>query len=273
MVGEKVAIVTDKPQTTRNRIRAVLNREDAQVVFIDTPGLHKPKHRLGANMVRAARSTLKEVDVICFLVEAHLPPGKGDRYICELFENLDTPVFLVLNKVDLLNTGRQKNFADLYRALYNFKAVFPLSALKNRGLAPLVDAIVDLLPAGPRYYPPDMVTDQPERLIVAEIIREKIIELTREEIPFSVAVVVEEMSLRPDKDLIDIRAEIFVERESQGGIVIGKGGQLLKTVGIRARQELEPLLGRQVFLDLWVKVKRDWRNRERSLRDFGYDQI
>ncbi|HOB86338.1 MAG TPA: GTPase Era [Bacillota bacterium] len=271
LVGTKVAITSEKPQTTRNRIRGILNREDAQIIFIDTPGLHKPKHKLGAYMTRTARSTFQEVDLICFLVEAQLPPGPGDRFIVELFQGVRTPVFLVLNKIDLADPGTLAEHQDLYRRLYPFDAVYALSALEGRQLETLVEGIIARLPQGPRYYPPEMYTDQPERFIAAEIIREKIIHLTREEIPFSVAVVVEEIAPREGKGILDIRAEIYVERESQQGIVIGKGGALLKEVGTLARKELEALFGQQVYLDLWVKVKRDWRNREGSLRQLGYD--
>jgi GTP-binding protein Era len=273
LLGEKVAIVSDKPQTTRNRIRAVLTLEQAQVIFIDTPGLHKPKHKLGEAMVRAARATLQEVDLVCFLVEANREPGPGDRYIAELLKGSTVPVFLIMNKIDLAKPALPARRADLYRALHSFSGVFALSALKKQHLAELVEAVVGLLPEGPQYYPPDMVTDQPERFIAAEIIREKIIHLTREEIPFSVAVVVEEMALRKGNGLIDIYAAIFVERQSQVGIVVGKDGLLLKKAGTEARRELEALLGLRVFLDLRVKVKPNWRNRDANLHDFGYDRL
>lgn len=271
LVGEKVAITSDKPQTTRNRIRAILTREEAQVIFIDTPGLHKPKHKLGSYMIGAARSTFNEVDLICFLVEAHLSPGRGDLYIVDMLKEIETPVFLVLNKTDLAEPEQLREHEERYREMYPFEAVYSLSALQGRRLEPLLEGIIALLPRGPRYYPEDMYTDQPERLIVAEIIREKVIQLTREEVPFAIAVTVEEMTLREDKEILNIRAEIFVERESQQGIVIGKGGALLKEVGSLARRELEGLLGHQVYLNLWVKVKRNWRNKEGSLRQFGYD--
>lgn len=273
LVGTKVAIVTDKPQTTRNRIRAVLTREQFQAIFIDTPGLHKPRHKLGAAMVRAAAATLREVDLVCFVVEAHRRPGPGDRYIAAMLRETARPVFLVMNKADLAAPDLLEEHAGLYRDLSTFAAIFILSALKKQGLAALEEAASALLPEGPRYYPPEMITDQPERFIAAEIIREKIMQRTREEIPFALAVVIEEMRPRTGSDLLDIRAEIFVERKSQSGIVIGKGGTLLKEAGTAARRELEALLGRRIFLDLRVKVKRDWRNREAGLRDLGYDHI
>jgi len=270
LLGEKVAIISDRPQTTRNQIRAVLTREEAQIIFIDTPGLHKPKHLLGAEMVKMASSTLQEVDLVAFIVEANERPGQGDRYIADLLNAANCLLFLVLNKSDLATPEQLTRNRELYMELCTFKASFTLSALNNENLEPFLQAAIDLLPEGPQYYPPEMVTDQPERFIVAEIIREKIIMLTRQEIPFSIAVVVEEMKMREKKDLLDIRAEVFVERKSQVGIIVGKGGLLLKEVGIKARQELEALLGEKIFLDLRVKVKRDWRNREEELRRLGY---
>jgi len=270
LLGEKVAIISDRPQTTRNQIRAVLTREEAQIIFIDTPGLHKPKHLLGAEMVKMASSTLQEVDLVALIVEANERPGQGDRYIADLLNAANCLLFLVLNKSDLTTPEQLTKNRELYMELCSFKASFALSALNNDNLEPFLQAAIDLLPEGPQYYPPEMITDQPERFIVAEIIREKIIMMTRQEIPFSIAVVVEEMKMRENKNLLDIRAEIFVERKSQVGIIVGKGGVLLKEVGVKARQELEALFGEQIFLDLRVKVKRDWRNREEELRRLGY---
>lgn len=270
LLGEKVAIISDRPQTTRNQIRAVLTREEVQIIFIDTPGLHKPKHLLGAEMVKMASSTLQEVDLVAFIVEANERPGQGDRYIADLLNAANCRLFLVLNKSDLTTPEQLTRNLELYRDLCTFTASFTLSALNHDHLDPFLQAAIDLLPEGPQYYPPEMITDQPERFIVAEIIREKIIMLTRQEIPFSIAVVVEELKMRDDKDLLDIRAEIFVERKSQVGIIVGKKGMLLKEIGIKARQELEALFGEQIFLDLRVKVKRDWRNREEELRRLGY---
>ncbi len=271
MVGEKVAIISECPQTTRNQIRAVLTRHEEQIIFIDTPGLHKPKHKLGSAMVQKARNTMREVDLVFFIIEANQPPGAGDGYIAELLHTVDVPVFLIMNKIDLVKPGKFAQHSELYKKMYSFKAAFPVSALQKVDLEPMIQAAVAILPEGPRYYPPDMVTDQPERFIAAEIIREKIIPLTRQEIPFSVAVFIEEMKVRNDSDLLDIRADIFVERKSQVGIVVGKGGSLLKEVGSEARKELEALFGQHIFLDLRVKVKHEWRNREEELRRLGYD--
>jgi len=270
LVGEKVAIMSDRPQTTRNQIRAVLTRPEYQIIFIDTPGLHKPKHMLGTSMVQIARTTMQEVDLVGFLVEANETPGAGDRYIAEILKSVRSPLFLILNKIDLISPEKLALNSALYQQMCPFKAHFALSALKKIDLEPLVQAVLENLSEGPQYYPPDMITDQPERFIAAEIIREKIIFLTRQEIPFSVAVMIEEMKPRNDGDLLDIRAEIFVERKSQVGIIVGKGGLLLKDVGTRARQELEALFGQHIFLDLRVKVKREWRNREEELRRLGY---
>ncbi|MFO8191904.1 MAG: GTPase Era [Bacillota bacterium] len=270
LVGEKIAITSDRPQTTRNQIRAVLTRPEGQIIYIDTPGLHKPKHLLGSAMVHMARATMQEVDLICFVVEANNPPGRGDAYIAEFLEMIESPVFLVLNKADLVAPEPLAKNISRYKELCSFDDLFTLSALKKINLECFVDASLAIMPEGPQYYPPEMVTDQPEKFIAAEIIREKIINLTRQEIPFSIAVVVEEMSLRQTEDLLDIRAEIFVERKSQIGIIVGKKGSKLKQVGIMARQELEAILGRHIYLDLRVKEKKDWRNREDELHRLGY---
>ncbi len=270
LVNEKVAIISERPQTTRNQIRAVLTRPDNQVIFIDTPGLHKPKHKLGSVMVQKARNTMHEVDLIYFMVEAQHPPGLGDKYISEVLGEVESPVFLILNKSDLLQPEKLNRYRDLYLNLGCFSECFYISALYNQNISKLVEATVSYLPEGPQYYPPDMITDQPERFIAAEIIREKLIALTRQEIPFSVAVVIQEMKTRENSDLLDIWAEIYVERKSQVGIIVGKGGALLKDAGSKARQELEALFGQRIFLDLRVKVKREWRNREEELRRLGY---
>ncbi|MFO7952628.1 MAG: GTPase Era [Bacillota bacterium] len=270
LIGEKVAIVTERPQTTRNQIRAVLTRDDAQIIFIDTPGLHKPKHKLGSVMVQKARNTIKEVDLIFFMVEAHRPPGYGDKQIAELLQATRAPLYLLLNKSDLGLPDELHTYKELYEKMGTFKEVFALSALQETNLNSLINATVKELPEGPQFYPPGMITDQPEQFIVSEIIREKIIPLTRQEIPFSIAVVVEELNFRKDRELIDIRADILVERKSQAGIVIGKNGSMLKEIGIMARQELEAIFGEQVYLNLHVKVKKDWRSDDRELSRLGY---
>lgn len=270
VVGEKVAIMSDKPQTTRNKIRCIYTTDSAQVIFVDTPGIHKPKHRLGEVLNQAALSTLKEVDAILFVVEATAQPGPGDKFIIEHLAKVNTPVVLVVNKIDQLPDKQAVlPIIEAYRDLLPFAEIVPVSALYRDNLDRLVEVLFNYLPEGPMYYPPDMVTDHPERFIVAEIIREKILHLTRDEVPHSVAVEVEEMKER-SSNLVYVRANIYVERESQKGIIVGHQGRMLKQVGQLARQDLENLLGSKLYLDLWVKVKKDWRNREQILRQFGY---
>ncbi|MGI6097340.1 MAG: GTPase Era [Dethiobacteria bacterium] len=271
LIGEKAAIISDKPQTTRNRIRGILTLEEAQVIFIDTPGIHRPKHKLGSYMVESALNTLNEVDLVLFLVDLSTAPGKGDRYIANILRDIKTPVFLVLNKADLVSGEENiRQQEENYRLAFPFANVYAVSALKQQNLKRLKESIIAELPEGPQYYPPDMITDCPERFIVAELIREKMINLLRDEVPFAVAVEVEELSQRQDKDIVDIRAVIYTERDSQKGIVIGKHGQMLKKIGQQSRIELENLFGNKVFLALWVKVKKDWRNQERALQELGY---
>ncbi|HHV94188.1 MAG TPA: GTPase Era [Firmicutes bacterium] len=271
LLGQKVAIVSDKPQTTRNRIRCILTRPDAQIVFLDTPGIHKPLHKLGEYMVQTALKTLNGVDAVVFVVDASQPPGRGDEFVAAQLKNSASPVILAANKVDLWES-REKGEAILaaYRALGDFDKVLPVSALTGSGLAELANAVIERLPEGPKYYPDDWVTDHPERFIMAELIREKVLLLTREEVPHATAVVVDRVEAREDRNLVDVWATIYVERPSQKGIIIGKGGSMLKEVGMLARQDIEALLGSQVNLQLWVKVKEDWRERAGTLSDFGY---
>ncbi len=270
LMHRKVAIISEKPQTTRNRIRCVLTREDAQVVFIDTPGFHKPRNALGERLNRAVRETLSEVDVIVFMLDGTQTIGKGDLFIAGELEELDTPVVAVLNKIDRLNGDQVEAQLSVAEKLGEFREVIPLSAKTGENVHALIERIVELLPEGPKYYPDDMVTDQPASFIVAEIIREKVLQLTREEVPHSVAVVVEEMGKREEGDLVDIDAAIYVERDSQKGIIIGRGGRMLKEIGTRSRQEIEPLLGEKVFLRLQVKVEKDWSRRPQLVRRMGY---
>lgn len=271
LIGEKIAIMSDRPQTTRNKIMCIMNTDNAQIMFLDTPGIHKPHHKLGEYMVRTAESTLKEVDVILFVVDASEKRGAGEEYITELLQKVKTPVILVVNKIDKLQ-DKDKLFRiiDSYSKTYDFAAIVPVSALEDKEFPGLVAEITKHLPEGPAYFPDDMITDQPERVIAAEMIREKILLLTRDEIPHSIAVEVEEFKER-DNDDVYIRATIFVERDSQKGIVIGAKGSLLKKIGQQARADIEGLLGCKVFLDLWVKVKADWRNKDKALKQFGYN--
>lgn len=270
LIGQKVAIMSDKPQTTRNRILCVLSTQDAQIVFIDTPGIHKPKHKLGEYMVETATRTLREVDVILFVVDATASLGAGEQFIMENLATVNTPVMLVVNKIDQIPKSELLPIIHKYNECYKFAAVVPISALEQTNLQDLVAEIKKYLQPGPQYYPEDMVTDQPERLIIAELIREKALHLTREEIPHAIAVDIEEITTR-NNDQLYIRAIIYVERDSQKGIVIGAKGQLLKEIGQKARCDIENLLGSKAYLDLWVKVKKDWRNRDGILKSFGYE--
>lgn len=271
VLGQKVAIMSDKPQTTRNKIRGVYTTETEQIIFLDTPGIHKPKSRLGDWMVQTAREAFSEVDIILFLVDAKEGMGPGDRFIMEQLKEARTPVFLVVNKIDQVHPDHLLPLIDGYRKVFPFKEVVPISALKGNNTSTLLNLIREELSEGPAYYPSDYVTDHPERFIVGELVREKVLHLTREEVPHSVAVVVEEM--HPEEEgRVYVRATIYTERPSQKGILIGKQGSMLKEVGRQAREEIQRLLGSRVYLDLWVKVKKDWRNEKFMLRQFGYHE-
>lgn len=270
-VGEKVAITSRKPQTTRHRIRSILTRENSQIIFVDTPGFHKPHDTLGEHLNRAVRETIDEVDVVLFLVDASQGVGKGDVYIARHLEGTKTPVILAINKIDRLGKRELKEQLKVAQNLGEYAKIIPISARAGSGVGELLRQIGHLLPFGEKYYPEDMVTDQPERVIMAEFIREKVLDLTREEVPHSVAVVVEDITRREGRELVDVSAIIYVERESQKGILIGKGGSLLKEAGTKARLDIEHLLGSQVNLQLWVKVEKDWRRREEALRKVGIE--
>ena len=269
LIGQKVLIMSDKPQTTRNKIMCVLTQEDAQILFVDTPGIHKPKHKLGELMVQTAQSTLKEVDVVLMVADGTASFGSGEEYIIEQLRAVRTPVILAINKIDMLSKEAIFPIIRQYQERFDFQAIVPISALEHIQLEALVEEIKTHLEPGPQYYPEDMITDQPERLVIAEMIREKVLHLTREEIPHAIAVEIEEIKTRPNEHLY-VRAVIYVERESQKGIVIGAKGGLLKEIGRLAREDVQGLLGSKVYLDLWVKVKKDWRNRDMMLRTLGY---
>ncbi|MCC3356683.1 GTPase Era [Bacillus sp. REN16] len=270
VIGQKIAIMSDKPQTTRNKVQGVFTEENSQIIFIDTPGIHKPKHKLGDFMMKVAQNTLKEVDIVLFMINAEEGYGRGDEFIIERLKNIQTPVFLVVNKIDQIHPDQLLELIEKYKGLYPFKEIVPISALQGTNTPRLVEQIKNYLPEGPQYYPADQVTDHPERFIITELIREKVLHLTREEIPHSIAVVMDSLERRESGNTVYVGATIIVERNSQKGIVIGKQGSMLKEVGKRARADIEALLGSKVFLELWVKVQKDWRNKASQLRDYGF---
>jgi len=268
LIGQKVLIMSDKPQTTRNRIQCILTEERGQIVFLDTPGIHKPKHKLGEYMVGKAKESMRDVDVIVYMVDLTAEYGPGEEFIIEMLKQSKSPVVLAFNKVDLVSKDMLMHKIQKYSELVDFKAIVPISAKTGENTDELLNVIFAQLSIGPMYYPEDEVTDQPERFIMAELVREKVLQLTRDEIPHSIAVVIEEVEEK--KTLVKVRALIIVERDSQKGIVIGAGGRQLKEISSLARLDIEALLGSKVFLEVWVKVKKDWRNRMDSLRNYGY---
>lgn len=270
VIGQKIAIMSDKAQTTRNTIQGVLTTDDAQLVFIDTPGIHKPKHRLGDFMVKLAENTLNEVDAVMFMINAEEGFGRGDQYIIDRLASVKKPVYLIINKIDRIHPDDLFTLITEYKDKYDFKEIIPISALEGNNVDHLLDVLTEQLPEGPQYYPKDQVTDHPERFIISELIREKVLHHTREEVPHSIAVVVEKIEKNPDEKVL-VQATIVVERSTQKGIVIGKQGTMLKKIGHQARRDIERLLGNKVYLELWVKVKKDWRNQERYLSEFGFD--
>lgn len=269
IIGQKIAIMSDKAQTTRNKIHGVYTTDELQVVFLDTPGIHKPQSKLGDYMMKVAEGTLGEVDAILFLVNVNEKLGGGDRFIIERLKAVKTPVILVLNKMDQITPDELLPIIVSYKDLYPFAEIVPISALQGSNVDTLLKQVERFLPEGPQYYPADQVTDHPEQFVCAELIREKLLILTREEIPHSIAVAIESMSVE-ENGLVRIGAVIYVERDSQKGIIIGKKGALLKEVGQQARKDIEKLLGSKIFLELWVKVQKDWRNKERILNDLGF---
>ncbi|MBI5598952.1 MAG: GTPase Era [Deltaproteobacteria bacterium] len=273
IIGEKISIVSKKPQTTRNVIRGVKNLKDGdgQVVFIDTPGLHRARGLLNEFMVGAALRAIRDTDGIVYLVEATRDIGDDERFIMENLRGLKCPVILAINKIDLVDKRSLLPLMERYSGLFPFKEIVPVSALKGDGAGLLVEVISRILPEGPRYFPEDIITDQPERFIASEIIREKVFILTKEEIPYSTAVVVEEFKEREEKNLVYISAVINVERDSQKAIIIGKRGAMLKDIGASARADIEKLLGVRVYLELFVKVKKGWTGDSRAMKEFGYE--
>ena len=272
VVGEKIAIMSDKPQTTRNTIQAVYTDEEAQVVFLDTPGIHKPKNKLGEFMVKSATDAFKNVDLVLFVVDESKKIGPGDRKIIDDLKNIKTPVVLVLNKIDQLSEEELFDLMKMYNAEGVFKQIVPISALKGRNINELLKVIKSHLEEGPKYFPDYMITDQPERVLVSELIREKVLHYVHDEVPHGVAVEIERMKSRQDKEIVDISAVIYCERDSHKGIIIGKNGRKLKGIGKSARADIELLLGSQANLQLWVKVKENWRNLQNYVSNFGYTE-
>ena len=272
VMGQKIAIMSDKAQTTRNKIMGIYTTDKEQIVFIDTPGIHKPKTALGDFMVESAYSTLREVDTVLFMVPADEPRGKGDDMIIERLKAAKVPVILVVNKIDKVHPDQLLSQIDDFRNQMDFKEIVPISALQGNNVSRLVDILSENLDEGFQYFPSDQITDHPERFLVSEMVREKVLHLTREEIPHSVAVVVDSMKRDEDTDKVHIRATIMVERDSQKGIIIGKDGAMLKKIGSMARRDIELMLGDKVFLETWVKVKKNWRDKKLDLADFGYNE-
>lgn len=270
VVGEKIAIMSDKPQTTRNTIQAVYTDDESQVVFLDTPGIHKPKNKLGEIMVKAATDAFSNVDLILFVVDSSRKIGPGDRRIMEDLRGSKTPIVLVINKIDQIEDKDELfDIIKMYDDEKMFKEIVPISALKGKNVKTLINVIKEDLEEGPKYFPDYMVTDQPERVLIAELIREKVLHYVDDEVPHGVAVEIERMKARKDKEIIDISAVIYCERDSHKGIIIGKGGRKLKGIGKSARQDIELLLGSQINLQLWVKVKENWRNLQNYINNFG----
>ena len=273
LIGQKIAITSEKPQTTRNRIQTVYTDEHGQIIFLDTPGIHKAKNKLGEYMVNVAEHTLNEVDLILWLVEPTDYIGAGEQHIIEMLKNTKTPVILVINKLDTLSERDQMlTYIDTYRKVYDFAEIVPASALRGQNTDLIIDLIFQYLPEGPMFYDVDTITDQPERQIVAELIREKALHALNEEIPHGIAVSIERMKDRKGQNIVDIDATIICERDSHKGIIIGKGGAMLKKIGTNARYEIERLLGCKVNLKLWVKVKKDWRDSDILIKNFGYKE-
>ena len=270
LIGQKIAITSNKAQTTRNRIQTVYTGDKGQIVFLDTPGINRAKNKLGEYMLNAAEKTLKEVDVILWLVEPTTFIGAGERYIIERLKNVHTPVILVINKTDIVREEEIFKAIDTYKGVYDFKEIVPVSALRNRNTAELLDTIFEYLEEGPQYYDADTITDQPERAIVAEMIREKALRCLDKEVPHGIAVVIDRMKDRDQGNIVDIDATIICERDSHKGIIIGKQGSMLKKIGTKARIDMENLLDTKVNLKLWVKVKKDWRDSDFLLKNYGY---
>lgn len=270
IIGEKISIISDKPQTTRNKIQLVYTEEDSQIVFIDTPGIQMPRNKLGEYMLKMSRSTLEEVDVVTFMIDHSMEIGKMDSMIIEDLKSISTPKVLLINKIDEINSEDVLQLIDKYNKMDMFEEIIPISALNNTNLDKYVEILKEMVPEGPQYFPEDMITDQPERFIISEIIREKALINLDQEIPHGVYVSIDSIREREGKDLIDVFANIICEKKSHKGIIIGKNGSKLKEIGKQARQDIELLLGSKVNLQLWVKVEKNWREKEDKVKYFGY---
>lgn len=270
IIGEKISIISDKPQTTRNKIQLVYTEDDFQIVFLDTPGIQMPKNKLGEYMLKISRSTLEEVDIVTFMVDDSKDIGSLDQYILDEIRGISTPIVLVINKTDRLNKEDLALLIEKYANMNLFKEIIPISALNNDNVDRYIEVVRGIIPEGPQYFPEDMITDQPERFIISEIIREKALINLEEEVPHGIYVAVDAVKTREDKDLIDVFANIYCERESHKGIVIGKNGRMLKEIGKTAREDIEKLLGSKINLQLWVKVEKNWREKDSKVKYFGY---
>ena len=270
IIGEKISIISDKPQTTRNKILMVYTEDDFQIVFLDTPGIQMPKNKLGDYMLKISESTLEEVDLITFMVDESAETGKLDKYILEELKNISTPIILLINKIDKLTNEETLKLIDKYNSMNLFKEIIPISAMNNDNIDKYTNVLRDLLPQGPQSFPEDMITDHPEKFIIAELIREKALLNLDEEIPHGIAVGIERIKERENKGIVDVFATIYCEKESHKGIVIGKNGKMLKEIGKSAREDIEKLLGSKINLQLWVKVEKNWRERDNKVKYFGY---
>ena len=271
LARHKVAITSEKPQTTRNRIRAVVTRPGSQLVFVDTPGFHKPRDALGERLNSMVRSTMSDVDAVVFVLDGTPTIGSGDVFIASKLSKVENPVVGAVNKIDLLGDDKVSSQIEVARHLLPFADVIPVSSKLGVNVAGLVDTLERVMPSGPMYFPEDTVSDQPERVLIAELIREKALELTRDEVPHSIAVLVDEVAPREGGELVDVEAVIYVERDSQKGIIVGKSGRMIKEIGTRARRDIEPLLGNKIFLDLRVKVEKDWSKNPEFIKRLSYD--
>ena len=270
IIGEKISIISDKPQTTRNKIQIVYTEDNFQIVFLDTPGIQMPKNKLGEYMLKLSKSTLEEVDIITFMVDHSMETGSLDRYILDTLKDLSTPIILLINKIDKLNKEDIAKLIDKYADMDLFQEIIPVSALEDVSIDRYIDVMENMLPEGPQYFPEDMITDQPERFIIAELVREKALLNLEEEVPHGIFVGIDSIDQRENKDLIDIYATIYCEKNSHKGIIIGKNGKMLKKIGQSSREDIEKLLGSKVNLQLWVKLAKDWRDKDNKVRSFGY---